>query len=195
MKFFSLIRNLMAIIGVIAVIGSGVGYLRWQQFLAQLDPEAPRILAEARARYVEHLDPGLVMVKSVAVDDGLTPEDVVDSLKSLAIQHNMLFVGESPFYQQVEAVTGEPYRFVSFYSFCDARVGAEMIDYHSAYAAFMPCSIALVEDQQGRLSLHMMELDAFIHGGKPLPESVRSGAMRVRDTLNQIMLGAAQGDF
>ncbi|CAK0750458.1 hypothetical protein CCP4SC76_2120001 [Gammaproteobacteria bacterium] len=108
------------------------------------------------------------MVKTYQVKEGISSKDVVDSLKSLAVQNSMLFVGESPFYKQVEAVTGKPYRFVAFYSFCDAQVGVKMLEYNSAYAAFMPCRIAVVEDKTGRLWLHMMDLDMFIHGGKTL---------------------------
>ncbi|MEI6415316.1 MAG: hypothetical protein WCP34_13790 [Pseudomonadota bacterium] len=31
----------------------------------------------------------------------------------------------------------------------------------------------------------MMDLDMFIHGGKPLPPEVRAGAIRVRDALEK----------
>ena len=144
---------------------------------------------------METLDPGMTMVKTIPVKEGIPPEDVVESMKSLAVQHGMLFVGESHFYKQVEAVTGKPYRFVAFYSFCDAMVGAEMIEYNSAYSAFMPCRIALVEDLEGRLWLHMMDLDLMIHGGKPLPPKVKEGAIRVRDALDKVLTGAANGEF
>jgi len=33
--------------------------------------------------------------------------------------------------------------------------------------------------------MHMMDLDMFIHGGKPLPPEVRAGAIRVRDALEK----------
>ena len=192
---FALLRNLLALIGAIALILAAVVYVKFSAFNAQLDPNAMQVFKRIGERYVETLDPGMAMVKTIPVKAGLSPEDVVDSMKSLAVQQNMLFVGESPFYKQVEAVTGKPYRFVAFYSFCDARVGAEMIEYNTAYAAFMPCRIALVEDGKGRLWLHMMDLDAFIYGGKPLPEEVKAGAIKVRDALDKILQGAAEGEF
>lgn len=195
MKVFAVLRNVFAIIGVLALIAAGVGYAQFSSFMARLDPGAADYFAAAGARYLETLDPGLTVVKSVQVEEGMSTDDVIESLRSLAVQHDMLFVGEAPFYKQIEAITGEPYRFVSFFSFCDARVGAEMIDYHSAYSAFMPCRIALVEDEEGRLWLHMMDLDMFIHGGRALPDPVREGALRVRDSLNLILDGAAVGEF
>ena len=192
---FGLLRNLLALVGVAALVAGGVGYMKAKDFQAALDPGAMEMFKALGAKYVETLDPGVAVVRTVAVKEGLKPEDVVDSLKSLAVQHGMLFVGESPFYKQVEAVTGKPYRFISFYSFCDASVGAMMIEYNSAYSAFMPCRIAVAEDKNGRLWLHMMSLDMFIHGGKPLPPDLKAGAIKVRDALDKIMQGAASGEF
>ncbi len=192
---FGLLRNLLALIGLAALVAGGVGYFKLKDFQAALDPGAMQMFQSLGARYMETLDPGVSVVRTVQVKEGLKAEDVVDSLKSLAVQHGMLFVGESPFYKQVEAVTGKPYRFISFYSFCDASVGAMMIEYNSAYSAFMPCRIAVAEDKSGRLWLHMMSLDFFIHGGKPLPPDLKAGAIKVRDALDKIMQGAATGEF
>jgi uncharacterized protein (DUF302 family) len=59
----------------------------------------------------------------------------------------------------------------------------------------MPCRIAVVEDKKGRIFLHMMSLDPFINGGKPLPPDLKAGAIKVRDALDKIMKGAAAGEF
>lgn len=195
MKVFSLFRNLLALLGLAALVFGMVGFSYYQSLIARLDPGTPQVLGRLGKSYMETLDPGVTVVKTVPVKEGLSAEDVVESLKSLAVQHKMLFVGESPFYKQVEALTGKPYRFVAFYSFCDAMVGTKMIEYNTAYAAFMPCRIALVEDGNKRLWLHMMDLEMFIYGGKPLPPDVKEGALRVRDALDSILQGAAQGEF
>jgi uncharacterized protein (DUF302 family) len=192
---FGFLRNLLAIIGLAALVTGGVGYFKYKDLMASLDPAAPQLFQELGGRYFETLDPGLTVVKTIPVKEGLSAEDVVESMKSLAVAEGILFVGESPFYKQVEAVTGQPYRFVSFFSFCDAMVGAQMIERHSAYSAFMPCRIAVVEDKTGRLTLNMMSLDFFINGGKPLPPDLKAGAIKVRDALDKIMRGAASGEF
>jgi uncharacterized protein (DUF302 family) len=132
---------------------------------------------------------------SVPVNDGLSADDVVQSMKSLATSNNLLFVGESPFYKQVEAITGEDYRYVNFLSFCDAKVGKMMLEYHDQYSGFMPCRIALVEDRRGKLTLYSMNLDLMIHGGQSLPPGLKQEAVRVRDSLRKIMTGAAAGEF
>ena len=126
---------------------------------------------------------------------GISAEDVVDSLKSLAVSRNMFFVGESPFYKQIKAITGEDYRYVNFLSFCDARTGKKMLEYRNALAGFMPCRIALVEHADGRLWLYSMNLDLMIYGGTRLPAELRDDAIRVRDTLREMMQMAAAGEF
>ena len=137
----------------------------------------------------------MAIMREVQVEEGMSPEDVVESMKSLATSHNFLFVGESPFYKQVQALTGEEFRYVNFLSFCDAKVGKKMLEYRDQYSGFMPCRIALVEGGDGRLTLYTMNLDLMIHGGKELPPDLKADAIRVRDTIDKIMQGAAVGEF
>jgi hypothetical protein len=40
-----------------------------------------------------------------------------------------------------------------------------------------------------------MNLDLMIHGGEPLPPELKDQALRVRDTIREIMNGAAAGEF
>jgi uncharacterized protein (DUF302 family) len=132
---------------------------------------------------------------SVPVKEGLSPEEVIESMKSLAASRSFLFVGESPFYKQVKAVTGQDFRYVNFLSFCDARVGQQMLEYRDQYSGFMPCRIAMVEDKSGKLWLHTLNLDLMIHGGTELPPDLKASAIRVRNTIKEIMEGAAKGEF
>ncbi|MBF0130814.1 MAG: DUF302 domain-containing protein, partial [Alphaproteobacteria bacterium] len=159
------------------------------------DPEIiPTYTAFAKT-LLETKDPANAMVLAVPVKDGISVADVKESMKSLANARNFLFVGEAPFYKQVEAITEKPYRHVAFMSFCDARVGKMMADYNNVYTAFMPCRISVVEDQKGKLWLFTMRLDMMIFGGKPLPPELRKEAIRVWGVIQEVMNGAANGDF
>lgn len=190
-----LVRNLFAIIGLLAVLALGYGYVRYSAALADFDPDFTRVYGELGSRLLKTGDPGVAIMWSVPVEEGLTPEDVIESMKSIAISRNFLFVGESPFYRQIEAITGEDYRYVNFLSFCDARVGRMMLEYRNEYSGFMPCRIAIVEDAEGNLKLHSMNLDLMIHGGKELPPELKESAIKVRDTIRAIMEGGAAGEF
>jgi len=190
-----LIRNVLALIGLVALLAVGYGYYRLAPALTQFDPGFISTYGEFVNKLLESGDPGESMMWAVQVAEDLSPEDVIDSMKSLATERNFLFVGESPFYKQIKAITGEDYRYVNFLSFCDARVGKRMLEYRDQYSGFMPCRIALVEDKDGRLWLYSMNLDIMIHGGKRLPDDLKADATRVRDTIKEIMEGAAAGEF
>jgi hypothetical protein len=190
-----LVRNLLAVIGFLTIIAVGILSVRLGSSLAGFDPEFTGVYREFAERLLETGDPGVAMMWAIPVEEGLGPDDVIDSMKSIAVSRDLLFVGESPFYKQIEAITGEPYRYVNFLSFCDARVGRQMLEYRNEYSGFMPCRIALVEDKEGRLTLYSMNLDMMIHGGRELPEELKASALKVRDTILAIMKGGAAGEL
>ncbi|MEG3640181.1 DUF302 domain-containing protein [Magnetococcus sp. PR-3] len=189
------LRNLLALIGAVAVAGGLYGYAKIAPDLAEFDPGYQQMYMKFASDLLESKDPGVAMMWMVEVEEDITVEDVKESLKSLAAARNFLFVGEAPFYKQVQAVTGKPYRHVSFMSFCDARVGKMMADYRDEYTGFMPCRISVVEGKDGKIRLYSMNLDMMIYGGRELPAELKKEAMRVSGVLQEIMQGAAQGEF
>lgn len=190
-----LLRNLLAVLGLVVLLGAGYGGSKLLPIMAEFDPLYMSTYIGFATRLLTTKDPGNAMVYSVKVKDGVSVEDVKESMKSLASARNFLFVGEAPFYKQVQALTGKPYRHIAFMSFCDAGVGKMMADYNDVYTAFMPCRISVVEDKSGKLWLHTMSLDLMIHGGKELPPDLKREAMRVWKVMQEVMEGAAKGDF
>lgn len=191
----SFIRNILAIIGLLTLVGGGIGYATVTSKLKDFDAGFVGVYQQFAERLLETGDPGVAMMWSVPVEEGLEPEDVIESLKSLANARNMLFVGESPFYKQVEAMTGEKYRYINFLSFCSAKIGKLMLEYKDQYSGFMPCRIAVVEDKAGNLFLFSMNLDLMIHGGRELPAELKEGALEVRKNIREMMEAAAAGEF
>jgi uncharacterized protein (DUF302 family) len=191
----NVIRNVLAAIGLAAVLAVAALAVFVGGRLADFDPDFPKVYAAFAERLLETGDPGEAMMWAVPVKEDLRPEEVIEAMKSIAASLNFLFVGESPFYKQVEAITGESFRYVNFLSFCDAQVGKQMLEYRDQYSGFMPCRIALVEDRQGRLWLYSMNLDLMIHGGRRLPDDLKASALRVSDNIRRIMEGAANGEF
>ncbi|MDM8545114.1 DUF302 domain-containing protein [Candidatus Venteria ishoeyi] len=190
-----MIKNLLAFIGFLSIIALAATAFYISSIIKSFDPEAPRMYTEFISNLVRDKNPASAMVWKVPVDEGISAEDVKESMKSLATGNNILFVGESPFYKQAEAVTGKPYRHVAFMSFCDVRVGMLMADYDNAYTALMPCTISLVEDQQGKLWLFSLNMDFLIYGGKTLPPELKQAAIKVKNNLQAVIQGAAKGEF
>ena len=98
-------------------------------------------------------------------------------------------------YKDVEAKTGQPYRFVKIYMFCDSLVAAKMFEYSDAFSAYLPCRITLMEDAEGKLWLYALNMDMMIYGGAPLPPELKASAIRVKEMILEIMQRAAEGDF
>ena len=190
-----ILRNLLTIIGLIAVVAGGVLFYQIWSATKNFDPNAFSLYGEFVAKLLKTQDLANAFVWAVPVEEGVEIEDVKESMKSLAVSRNFLFVDESPFYKQAEAVTGEPFRHVAFMQFCDVRVGIKMLEYNNAYSAFMPCVISIVEDKEGKIWLYAMNMDFLIHGARELPPDLKRDALKVRRIMREIMEGAAAGEF
>ena len=129
------------------------------------------------------------------VQEGLSPEEVEETMKFVANEHNIANVGELPLYKDVEAKTGVPYRFVKIYMFCNSLTAQQMLDYNDAFSAYLPCRITMVEDKEGRLWLYTLNMDLMIYGGKPLPTELKEEAIKVKEIILDIMERGAAGDF
>jgi uncharacterized protein (DUF302 family) len=191
----NLFRNILAIFGFIALVIPLLFVAQIWNATRDFDPDAFGLYQEFATKLLETRDIADAFVWAVPVEEGISAEEVKESMKSLAVARNFLFVGESEFYKQAEAVTGKPFRHVSLMNFCDARVGIKMIDQNDAYTAFMPCTISLVESKDGKLWMYSLNMDFLIHGAKELPPDLKADALLVRRTMREIMEGAARGEF
>lgn len=125
---------------------------------------------------------------------GVSLEDAATSMKLRANYLNMKLVAELPLSKQVEAITGKPERLATIYQFCDAMTARKMLDYSLDFAAYLPCRIALVEDEKGQGWLVMMDLNLLINAADLQPE-LKAKAIEVRDNLENIMRAGANGDL
>jgi uncharacterized protein (DUF302 family) len=135
-------------------------------------------------------------VVKMRIADNVSLDDAVESMKLRGNALNIKLVAELPLSKQVEAMTGKPVRRMEIYQFCDALTAKQMVDFSIDFAAYLPCRIALVEDdkQPGRGWLVMMDLNMLINAAKLTPE-MKAKAIEVRDTLESIMKAGANGDL
>ena len=195
---FKLIWNLLALIGlvvmagVITVIvqhGDGLNNLR------DFDEQAPKVYMDMAKSLLASGNAAEATIWKVPVEDGLSVEDVEDTMRFVGNEHNIKNVGELPLSAQVEAMTGEQQRFLKIYMFCNPLTAAQMVDYSDAFSAYLPCRISLIEDSDGKLWLYTLNMDMMIHGGKTLPDDLKAEANAVKDTILDIMNRGASGEF
>jgi len=78
-----------------------------------------------------------------------------------------------------------------------------MVQHSDAFSAYLPCRLALIEDQkhfdtngkEGDRWLYTLDMNAMIYGGSPLPDYLLEKALNVQRTITAIQMGGAEGDF
>jgi len=132
------------------------------------------------------------VIKQALADD-VSADDAIESLQSKAIELNMKIVAHQPLSKELKA-RGVDAKRLEIFQFCNPADAHEMVKFNPIFAAYMPCRIALVEDEEGKTWLMMLNLDMLINSTE-LPADVKEIAVRVNDVLTQIMEAGATGDF
>jgi hypothetical protein len=193
-----LLWNLIGLFGLAVVIVIIVAIVQVGPAITNLssfDSQALTTYGDIARTLVKTGNGAEATIWKVPVDDGLSPEDVEQTMKFVANEHNIKNVGELPLYKEVEAISGEPYRFIKIYMFCNAMTAARMIDYSDAFSAYLPCRVTLLEDTSGKLWLYTLNMDLMIHGGEELPPALKEEALQVKDIILDIMNRGATGEF
>ena len=125
--------------------------------------------------------------------EGVSADDAIDAMQSKAVELNMKFVAHQPLSKELQARGVDSGR-LEIFQFCNPMDAYEMVQFNPIFAAYMPCRIALVEDQEGKLWVMMLNLDMLINN-TPLPREVKAIAEKVNNTLTVILNAAAAGEF
>lgn len=190
--------NILALLGLLILLTLGFGLYQYAPYARTwfaLDQAAIPTLYNVGKSWLETGNAAEAASWKFGVAAGLSADDVEQVLLSVASEHNLKHVGEKPLSQQITAESGQKFRFLKIYEFCNAGTASRMADFSDAYTAFMPCRISLVEDKNGKLWLYTLNMDLLIHGGKNLPEPLKKEALQVRDTLFDILRRSATGEF
>ena len=142
-----------------------------------------------------------IMADKMPVAEGVSFDDAVDSMRLRANEINFKFVGHSPLWKDIVAITGdEDTPRVEIFNFCDAVVARKVLDYAPEFIVFIPCRIALLEDADGQLWVMTLDWDVnwlnlAQNPNSVLDQELREDAIRIREGMRYIMEGAASGDF
>ncbi len=202
------IRNILAIIGLLAVLGGAYAYSQYGELISQmggmksdmaalneLDPKAKDVYKSMWQKLKETGNSADATVVKYTLADGVSPEDAEQSMRLIANEHNIKGVGELPLSEQVELETGKKQRFLKIYQYCNPQTAMKMVNYSDAFAAYLPCRIAMIEDKQGKFHLYSLDMNLMIYGGKSLPPELHAEAVKVQEIMIDIMSRAAEGDF
>lgn len=130
---------------------------------------------------------------STEVEEGISGNDVDDSIKLLSISEGILHVAMFPLSKQVEKVSGSAYRHLSIHNICDAQTAAKLADISDAFVIVMPCRIAVVEGLDGKV--RMWSMNPAMITMMNMPPKEQQMAQDIADKISKIISGAAEGAF
>jgi uncharacterized protein (DUF302 family) len=132
-------------------------------------------------------------VVKMSLKKGVTLEEASEAMMSKAAELNLKLVGRQQVHKEVRA-RGMDSPHLEILQFCDPVDAVKMVIKDPIYAAYMPCRIAMVEDEQGKPWLLMLNLDMLINSNS-LPTDLQELAIRVNQSMLIIMTAGATGEF
>ncbi len=194
------LRNLLALVGLVVIVG--LAYV-WFTFglsgklasVKEFDPEAKAVYTDMIGTLLKTGDIAKATSRKVKVDKGITPDEIVESLNSVAADMGIKPVGDLPLSKEMQKRTGKPQPYTRVLSYCNPAVAIKMVQWSMAYGAYLPCRITIMQDKNGDYWLYTLSMDLMIHGGKPLSADMLKEGNRVKATIYTMMDKAAKGDF
>ena len=129
----------------------------------------------------------------VGLVPGVSPDDAGEAMLSKAVELNMRLVAHLNVGQEVGSRGIDTLR-LEIFQFCNPEDAIKMARFNTIFAAYMPCSIALVEDQDGTMWLQMLNLDMLI-SAYDLPPELQALALGVNGQMLEILTAGATGEF
>lgn len=138
-------------------------------------------------------------IYEVEVKEGISHEDVVDSLKSLAEGIN--FANAHNFYidESIKKRGIDPQGVKEVYTYCNLTMGMDVLLDHPEFLVFAPCRIALYEKRDANNEMRLyLGLDRPTYDLKSIKnptERAKKSAQALEDALIDLMHRASEGDF
>ena len=139
----------------------------------------------------------IVVKKKVA--EGISFDEVMESMDVRANSLNMKKVGHDTPYKVMEQISGKKVPRLEIVSYCDVPVMFDIVNYVPEFSAFVPCRITVLTDAKGQIWITSLDWDVRWLDTAPNPNKIspelRKNAIKVRENIESIMDAGAQGDL
>ena len=193
-------RKIILGLSVLAVMmftsGCSTMHMGWTAVTKQhtLDDGAMPAYDAMFTKVAKYGDPARAMMKEWKVDEGITGDDVKESIAALTEEYNMRLTGYVKMYTKKDAKPHEV-KEARIWSLCNLTTAKVFLNYSRYYGGFMPCRIMYVQYGNGDAYLISMDMTLAIHGGHTLPPKMFKMATLVQKAMEGIPERAAHGDF
>lgn len=184
--------NLCALLGLLCALAAAYFYQQGMRAVEHFEPGFLKIAAE----FVEtalHSDVASALVIKMPVQDNVSYEEAVSSMKSRAESLNVPLIAQYSMHKVLEKKNNKAVRITEIFEFCEVETAYNVLKHNMDYLAHMPCRIALHEDVTGRLWILTMNLNLLIHGSKGMSPEMKIQALSLQDALLEIMAAGAGG--
>ena len=120
-------------------------------------------------------------------------DDASDSMQLRANTLNFKLVAHMPLSEQVASMGGTSRR-MEIFQFCDALIAAQMVEHNILMSGFLPCRIAMIEDENDQGQLITLNMDLMMQGIELTPELQKLG-VQVRNNIFSIVSAGVTGDL
>ena len=138
-------------------------------------------------------------IYEVPVKDGVTYQEVIDSLKSVSEGMNFVNPANFPIGEHMKARGVDPQGIKEVHSFCNLSMGTEIMLDHPEFLVFAPCRIALYEkldvNKKNRLFIGLDRPTFDLKSIKNPTERAKKSAQQLEDALIFLMSKARNGDI
>jgi uncharacterized protein (DUF302 family) len=138
-------------------------------------------------------------IYEVPVNDSVSYQDVIDSLKSVSEGMNFVNPANFPIAENMKKRGIDPQGIKEVHSFCNLSMGTEIMLDHPEFLVFVPCRIALYEkpDTNKKLKLYLgLDRPTFDLQSISNPsERAKRSAQELEDALINLMDKARRGEF
>ena len=192
-----MIKNILAFIGAIVLVAVIGGYAKFGGMaskVAGLDSGALPAYMDMFVKVLNDGDPAKAMMKEWKVEEGISGDDVKESITALTEEYNMRLTNYVKMYTKEDAAPDEVME-ARIWSLCNLTTAKVFLNYSKYYGGFMPCRIMYVKYGNGDAYLISMDMTLAIFGGVTLPKEMLDSALKVKEAMEKIPERAAMGDF
>ena len=138
-------------------------------------------------------------IYELAVHEGVSYQDVIDSLKSLSEGKNFVNPANFPIAEHIKKRGIDPQGIKEVHSFCNLSLGTDIFLDHPEFLVFAPCRIAVYEKPSAgnklKLFIALARPTFDLKSIKNPTPRAQKAAQELENTLLEIMDKASRGDI
>jgi uncharacterized protein (DUF302 family) len=133
-------------------------------------------------------------IYEVPVNEGVSYQDVIDSLNSVSVSMNFVNPANFPIGEHMKQRGVDPQGVKEVHSFCNLSMGTDIFLDHPEFLVFAPCRVAVYE-KKGKLFLGLDRPTYDLKSIKHPTERAQKSAQQLEDALITLLEKARKGDI